>query len=343
MPCAHRIPTTRALAGFFLSCAAGCGGGPVAAVAPVPGAGALAEAAETADAAEAAPPASATPAPGAGVWPAPPGRVVAVGDLHGDPAAALAVLSLAGVVDAAGAWSGGDTALVLTGDWTDRGPSSRGVLALLRRLEGEAAAAGGRVVGLLGNHEAMNLTGDWRYVSPADVADYGGEAARRAAYAPGGADGDWLRAHGAVAQVGETAFAHGGFAARWAPRGVPGLNALVAAALAGGDPAVLGEDGPLWYRGHLLADEAVACAEVEAVRRVLGVRRIVVGHTTQRSGEPAVRCGGALIGIDTGISAHYGGHLAALELRAGTDAWALLPAGPRDLPDPPPPGPAPAR
>jgi hypothetical protein len=61
---------------------------------------------------------------------------------------------------------------------------------------------------------------------------------------------------------------------------------------------------------------------------------MVVGHTTQRSGEVAVRCNGALLGIDTGISDHYGAHLAAIELRGGVDAWALYPDGPEDLPDP---------
>ncbi|MCK6525166.1 metallophosphatase, partial [Myxococcota bacterium] len=60
---------------------------------------------------------------------------------------------------------------------------------------------------------------------------------------------------------------------------------------------------------------------------------MVVGHTTQRSGEVATRCGGALLGIDTGISSHYGGHLAAVELKKG-DAWAIYPTGPKDLQDP---------
>jgi hypothetical protein len=65
----------------------------------------------------------------------------------------------------------------------------------------------------------------------------------------------------------------------------------------------------------------------------LGAVRMVVGHTTQRTGRVAVRCDGALLGIDTGISAHYGGNLAAVQIDGG-NAMALYPSGPVDLPDP---------
>jgi hypothetical protein len=40
------------------------------------------------------------------------------------------------------------------------------------RLQREAGRARGRVVALVGNHEAMNMTGDLRYVSAADFAAY---------------------------------------------------------------------------------------------------------------------------------------------------------------------------
>lgn len=248
----------------------------------------------------------------------PPGDVVAIGDVHSDPPAALAALRLAGVVDASGAWTGGNTWLVQTGDLFDRGPDSKGTLALFQRLEGEAAAAGGRLLALDGNHEVMNLQGDWRYVSPADLAGYGGEAARKAAFAPEGEAGRWVRGHDMVADVAGTIFVHGGVGEAWAKLGVPTLNRLFHAALDGvGPPEVLGNDGPLWNRAYLLADPSVACDELGRALAALGAERMVVGHTTQESGRIAERCGGRLYGIDTGLSAHYGGHTAALRIRAG--------------------------
>ncbi len=113
-------------------------------------------------------------------------RIVAVGDLHGDFAAWRAIARAAGLEDAAGRWSGGSTVLVQTGDVVDRGPDSLKIVLDLMRLQREAARAGGRVVALVGNHEAMNVTDDLRYVSAGDYAaftDSGSGALRDRAFA----------------------------------------------------------------------------------------------------------------------------------------------------------------
>ncbi len=99
-------------------------------------------------------------------------RVVAVGDVHGDLAAFRKILQEAGVVDAGGAWVGGETVLVQLGDLIDRGPSMRGTLDFAMGLGRKASARGGRVVWLLGNHEVMNVTGDLRYVTAGNYAEF---------------------------------------------------------------------------------------------------------------------------------------------------------------------------
>jgi len=99
-------------------------------------------------------------------------RVVAVGDVHGSYDGLAAILRAAGIIDARARWSGGRAILVQTGDVVDRGPDSRKALDLLRRLEGEAMRAGGRVYPLLGNHEFMRMIWDWRYVSAEEIAAF---------------------------------------------------------------------------------------------------------------------------------------------------------------------------
>src|SRR5262245_61321558 len=116
--------------------------------------------------------------------PSTPG-IVAMGDIHGDLNAFDRGLHAAGLTDEHGRWVGGRTVLVQTGDYMDRGPDVRGVLDRLMSLETEAAAAGGRVVVLLGNHEVMNLLGELRDVRPSTYkafADDRSEQRREAAW-----------------------------------------------------------------------------------------------------------------------------------------------------------------
>ena len=99
-------------------------------------------------------------------------RVVAVSDVHGAYDAMVETLDNAGVLDEKLDWAGDSTHLVIVGDILDRGPGSRAVMDLLMKLEPQAADAGGKVHVLIGNHEAMNLTGDLRYVAAEEYAAF---------------------------------------------------------------------------------------------------------------------------------------------------------------------------
>jgi hypothetical protein len=106
-------------------------------------------------------------------------RIVAIGDLHGDFEAWRAIARAAGLIDARGRWIGGETVLVQIGDVPDRGPDSLRIIDDLMRLQREAPRKRGRVVALVGNHEAMNMTGDLRYVSAGEYAAFAGRKSRR--------------------------------------------------------------------------------------------------------------------------------------------------------------------
>jgi hypothetical protein len=130
-------------------------------------------------------------------------RIVAVGDVHGAYERFVGILRAAGLVDARARWIGGRAVLVQTGDVLDRGADSRRAVDLLRRLEREAAGAGGRVYPLLGNHEVMRMISDWRYVSPEEIA----------AFRTGGSDELRERVYGMIAanaakRAGEEKRAH---------------------------------------------------------------------------------------------------------------------------------------
>src|SRR5687767_4822897 len=99
-------------------------------------------------------------------------RIVAIGDIHGAIDEFKRILKATGMADDAGRWTGGKAALLQTGDYTDRGAGTRAVLDLLMALEQQAKDAGGRAFAVLGNHEAMNLIGDTRDVTPEIFATF---------------------------------------------------------------------------------------------------------------------------------------------------------------------------
>ncbi|CAI9107068.1 OLC1v1006347C2 [Oldenlandia corymbosa var. corymbosa] len=117
---------------------------------------------------------------------APGRRIVAVGDLHGDLDKTRYALEIAGVLSSDGEdlWIGGETVLVQLGDILDRGEDEIAILSLLKSLDIQAKATGGAVFQVNGNHETMNVEGDFRYVDSGafdeciDFLDYWEECER---------------------------------------------------------------------------------------------------------------------------------------------------------------------
>lgn len=92
------------------------------------------------------------------------GRIVAIGDVHGDYENFVDVLKSAGIINRRRNWNADDTHFVQLGDLPDRGPDTDKIIELIRKLERQAARDGGMVHALIGNHEAMNMLGDLRFV-----------------------------------------------------------------------------------------------------------------------------------------------------------------------------------
>ena len=214
-------------------------------------------------------------------------RVVAIADVHGAYDAMVETLGNAGILDETKSWAGDDAHLVILGDLLDRGPDSRAAMDLLMRLEGEAEAAGGRVHVLIGNHEAMNLVGDLRYVSRAEYAAFAGDEsaemrdrwfdawssrnaagendpavlrntfeqrfppgffAHRQAFSSTGKYGKWLLSKPIIVVVNDTAFVHGGVSPLVADIGLEGVNGTLVAEMR----EYVRQAERLYESGHLL-------------------------------------------------------------------------------------------
>lgn len=106
-------------------------------------------------------------------------RTIAIGDLHGDYGNYLLALKAAGLIDKRKRWSGGESHLVQLGDIPDRGADTLKIIAHMDKLGKQAKKSGGRVHNLMGNHEAMNVYGDLRYVSAGEFAAFVGRQSEK--------------------------------------------------------------------------------------------------------------------------------------------------------------------
>ncbi|HWO13072.1 MAG TPA: metallophosphoesterase, partial [Polyangiaceae bacterium] len=261
-----------------------------------------------------------------------PGRLIAIGDLHGDVDAARAALRLGGAIDDSDRWVGENLSVVQTGDQLDRGDHEREIVDLFTRLGPAAAARGGRVVPLNGNHEVMNVQGDFRYVTPGGLAAFTGVsprsplarsapapyAERAAAFFPGGAYALELAQRDVIAIVGDSVFVHGGVLPAHVRYGIDRINQEARQWMQEGGraapDAVAGEGAPIWVRDYSLDPVSdSACSALGEVLSALGARRMVVGHTVQRGGISSA-CGDRVYRIDVGLSRYYGGPLQVLEI-----------------------------
>lgn len=101
-----------------------------------------------------------------------PDRLIAVGDLHGDLEKSKEALRLANLIDGSDRWIGGSATVVQIGDVLDRGGDELKILYFLEKLKREAARSGGTIITMHGNHEIMNVEGDFRYVTQTGLNEF---------------------------------------------------------------------------------------------------------------------------------------------------------------------------
>jgi hypothetical protein len=282
------------------------------------------------------------------------GRIVAIGDLHGNHAGFKRILREAGILDAGGHWCALDTHLVQLGDILGRGGEPGKIFKLLKRLEEEAPAFGSRVHVLLGNHEAMSMSGlilyntieEFRDLTEQDLLGLGAQCVQdgklakrldilgakefRAALSPRGKLGSWLLGHDSAVSINGQLFVHGGLNRAHGFMPLEELNDRVRTELSddgaprAGEDVMLRRDGPHWNRDYTLRASDDRGAELREVLDYHGCERMVVGHTpTSVIDRSQPGCilplyGERLYCIDTGIGKTYGEKLSALNLERGT-------------------------
>ena len=218
------------------------------------------------------------------------GQILLLGDIHGHYHKLITFLRVHGIIDTEYNWQWGEGHLVMCGDVMDRGLLVLPLQWFLCRLEQQAAEAGGAVHVLLGNHELMVMQGDYRYVHPQLMRLYTRAGMSYSeAYSKHWYLGQWLRSRNAVIKINDLLISHAGVSPAVAGLGlnIAEINEKVRASIGATAPdkaatLLLGNQGPLWYRGYVLNNAAyrpASVAEADSVLAQYGASSLVVAHT----------------------------------------------------------------
>ena len=219
-------------------------------------------------------------------------------------------------------------AVVQLGDLMDRGPKS---IECFRVMQNVARVFGWKTVSLYGNHEVMNMNGEYyRYIRDDDIGGYPNLEARKNAVKPGGEIhqqlvGSYLGMVRLVGPVSDTMgntntlFVHGGVTMQW----LRGKNMLVdgsrggalvrrvnayfrefASTPRGVYQLETDRANPVWTRRLAYPFERfVGCGqELTELLEVFEVSRIIVGHTPQDDYTNKQLCDGKIILADVKMS-----------------------------------------
>ncbi|RNE96012.1 serine/threonine protein phosphatase [Trypanosoma conorhini] len=272
-------------------------------------------------------------------------RIIAVGDVHGDADNFRQILFMTGIISYSSntdknviwkpMWDEKEielrkshrtklrTTLIQMGDLIDRGEDDLAVLEMAASLLDQVKSnhTSDNFVLLLGNHELLNLQQQFHYVHPESMGGFLTKALRKRAFESNGIFGRFLLYNFTVAHFdAETLFVHAGLNEHFASMGVDRLNKETMQAVREKDyqNPLLGAFGPLWTRRMLMDATNGHCTGIKKMISSIGAKRIVVGHTPQRSGHVELFCDDSVIAVDVGLSRWMYGNLAALELMVTT-------------------------
>ncbi|MEO7109858.1 MAG: metallophosphoesterase [Polyangiaceae bacterium] len=254
-------------------------------------------------------------------------EIWALSDIHGDYAALTKLLAGANVITkvpdgpSTVIWSQGAAVLVIVGDLIDKGPDAPDVVRLMMALQISAAAAGGKVIVTMGNHEAEFFANPYNDKASGEAGvdpELGAIGLTPDATAAGVDDiGLFLRDLPIAARVDDWFFVHAGKTDGLTASGLSteiqneiddaGFGASVLSADASMLEARLNDSPPQWWdvtgdAGGLLTQWTNA----------LGAKHLVMGHQpgavgiaggpNRNSDDMFAAYGGLVFLIDTGMS-----------------------------------------
>ena len=248
-------------------------------------------------------------------------RILVIGDLHADYKKTKDIFFKLKLIDINLNWiaSPKDTTVVQLGDQLDGGGRGHGesygeldIISFMDNIHNKSSKYGGGVYSLIGNHEIMNLIGNFSYSSEKDIALQGGREIRNKLFSPGSKIFNEISCtRNVVLKIGDFLFVHAGVLPEHLNNTnkdnfIKKINTLMRLFLQGkkniDDNEIheyfLNKRGLIWTREY--GGENPKCDNINKINKMLNVGHMVVGHTIQDTINS--KCDNKLWRVDVGIS-----------------------------------------
>ncbi|GAB67892.1 phosphoesterase, partial [Plasmodium cynomolgi strain B] len=244
------------------------------------------------------------------------GKIIAIGDIHGDIESLKLILRHANLVNENDEWIAENVLLVQVGDVLDRGIYGPLIYDYLFKLQKEAPLKKSKVLLIMGNHEQLNLCGYFDYVNKKEVEKFFKNNYNyrlfHFVYSRGEYYNKLIRLP-AIAKVNDILFVHAGISKKISSLSLNTIRLKTRlqvenmCRVLSYDKSMnyVSQEGVLWH-DHISRtapyDEKEACSILSHVFNNYKAKHLVVGHTKQMTHEISSYCNGGLFLIDTGMS-----------------------------------------
>lgn len=218
------------------------------------------------------------------------GKIFVVSDVEGNFPFFEKLLKSNKIIDDKFNWTFGNNHLVLLGDFFDRGTQVFESLWLIYKLEAEAEKQGGKVHFILGNHDIMNLEGDFRYVQEKFFAnskhlnlDYKEWVSENSEI------GKWLSSKNTIEKIGNYLFVHAGISPKVINTGlsINDINKIISENINMKPTTeelklLKNQESPYWFRGYFMKHngyELITQDEIYNICNYYKIDKLIVGHT----------------------------------------------------------------
>lgn len=258
-----------------------------------------------------------------------PDRIIVIGDVHGDTQRFMKCLYACNIINQNLEWIANpkNTIVVQLGDQIDslsRGGDSKWessadieMIYLTEKLDNIARVNGGRIISLIGNHEYMNVMGEFSYVSEKSKEQLSLNM-RKSMFKPGGSLAHILAKRNIIVKIGQHLFCHGGIIPPYFDevKNIHKINSISQKFLKGLtltpeelnilQNVILSDSGILWSRLYMdLGQNNIELLDkiIIDLNEVTNTKRICVGHNTVPN--ITAIANGKLIFVDAGLSRAY--------------------------------------